>query len=112
MTWAARDAGADPWSIACPRCGATLAGDQDWCMSCGAPARTVIAPTPRWRRPVVALAALALVALGGLAAAFVALTADDPTPARTLTRTTTLAPGVAPPPGVKTVTDPTTAPVP
>ena len=49
------DYGARP----CPRCGELIAGDQDWCLRCGDPARTVIAPTPRWRRPLWAIAALA-----------------------------------------------------
>ncbi|CAB4875364.1 unannotated protein [freshwater metagenome] len=114
MTWTGADAISppDPWAIACPRCGATLAGDQDWCLNCGAPARTVIAPTPHWRRPILLLLTIAALGLGGLVAAFIALTNDDPPPSLTITRTTTLEPGAAPPPGVKTVTGPTTTAAP
>jgi hypothetical protein len=43
----------------CPRCGAPLHADQDWCLECGAAARTRIAPTPNWRGPVIALAVVA-----------------------------------------------------
>lgn len=89
-----------PGAIVCPRCGELLAPDQDWCLRCGDPARTVIAPTPRWRRPILALVALGALALGVLAAAFVALTNDDPPPARTLTQTITTELGQPLPPGV------------
>lgn len=86
--------------LQCSRCGELLAQDQDWCLRCGDPARTVIAPTPRWRRPLLALGAVALLALGVLAAAFISLTDDDPPPARTITSTITTQPGDALPPGV------------
>ncbi|MEA2340278.1 MAG: hypothetical protein QOG11_355, partial [Solirubrobacteraceae bacterium] len=46
--------------IACPSCGVTVQPDQDWCLTCGAAARTRLAPTPNWRVLVAALAALAL----------------------------------------------------
>ena len=90
---------AAPVSEACPRCGEPLAPDQDWCLRCGDPARTVIAATPRWRRPILAILALAAVALGVLTASFIGLTNDDPPPPRTIVTTTTLAPGASPPPG-------------
>ncbi len=95
-------------ALACPRCGELLAPDQDWCLRCGDPARTVIAPTPRWRRPIVALIAIAALALGVLAAAFVGITNNNPPPARTLTKTITTQPGQPLPPGVTPA--PTTAP--
>ena len=87
-------------SLPCGRCGELLAPDQDWCLRCGDPARTVIAPTPRWRRPLLALGAFVLLALGVLTAAFISLTDDDPPPARTVTSTITTQPGDALPPGV------------
>ena len=87
-------------SLPCGRCGELLAADQDWCLRCGDPARTVIAPTPRWRRPLLALGAFGLLALGVLTAAFLSLTDDDPPPARTITSTITTQPGDALPPGV------------
>jgi hypothetical protein len=70
-------AGHDPQATACPRCGRSLAAEQDWCLECGAAARTRIVPTPNWRAPVALLAALLVVVVLALAAAFVALTGDD-----------------------------------
>ncbi len=87
-------------ALPCPRCGDFLAPDQDWCLRCGDPARTVIAPVPRWRRPLLVLGALALLALGVLTGAFISLTDDDPPAARTITNTITTQPGDALPPGV------------
>ena len=45
-----------PGTVACPRCGASIGPDQDWCLDCGAPARTRLVPTPNWRAPVAVLA--------------------------------------------------------
>jgi uncharacterized OB-fold protein len=52
----------------CPRCGATLRAGQDWCLECGAAARTRLVRARAWRAPVIA--ALVAVALAGAAAAF------------------------------------------
>jgi hypothetical protein len=89
-------------AIACPRCGAPVAPDQDWCLDCGAAARTRLAPTPNWRAPVALVAVIALLAGAGLAAAFVALTNDSTKAPATSTAAT--APVVA--------TEPTAAPAP
>lgn len=78
-------------AIRCPRCQAPVAPDQDWCLECGAAARTRLAPTPNWRLPVAALALVALLAGIGLAVAFVALTNDN----TKATTATTTAPVVA-----------------
>jgi hypothetical protein len=64
----------------CPRCSATIGPEQDWCMECGAPARTRLAPTPNWQLPTVALGALMLIAGALFAFAFVKLTGDDDAP--------------------------------
>lgn len=66
-----------PVPIRCPRCGAQVAGDQDWCLSCGAAARTRLAPTPNWRTPLTVLGLVATAALLAMAIAFVSLTNDD-----------------------------------
>lgn len=97
-----------PGVIPCPRCGEWLASGQDWCLRCGDPARTVIAPSPRWRRPIIAILAFGALALGVMVAAFIALTSDDPPPARTTTQTITVQPGEPLAPGVSPA--PTTAP--
>lgn len=57
----------------CPLCGSALQGEQDWCLHCGAAARTRLAATPRWRTPVVAVALVALISLAVLIAAVVKL---------------------------------------
>jgi hypothetical protein len=89
-------------AIRCPRCQRPVAPDQDWCLECGAAARTRLAPTPNWRLPIIVLALVAVLAGAGLAVAFVALT-DDNSKAPT-TATSETAPAVA--------TEPTAAPTP
>ncbi len=63
-----------PGTIACPRCATVIDPDQDWCLACGAPARTRLVPTPNWRAPVAVLAVIVVLAGIALAIAFVALT--------------------------------------
>jgi hypothetical protein len=67
--------GARPATAAevCPICRAPLQREQEWCVSCGAAARTRLAATPNWRIPVVALAVVIAVSLAVLAAALVKL---------------------------------------
>ena len=65
-----------PGTIACPRCGAAVGPDQDWCLDCGAPARTRLVPTPNWRAPVAVLVTVIVLAGVALAIAFVSLTND------------------------------------
>jgi hypothetical protein len=61
---------------ACPRCGAPLAPDQEWCLSCGTAVSTRIAPTPRWRVPVVLVGALLALLAAALVLALVELSGD------------------------------------
>lgn len=63
--------------MSCPRCGSPLGPEQDWCLECGAPARTRLAPTPNWRIPTLAIGAIVAIAGALLAFAFVKLTGDD-----------------------------------
>ena len=92
----------------CPRCSSALAPEQDWCLECGAPARTRLAPTPNWQLPTVAVGAMIALAGALLAFAFVKLTGDDPAPAGTPPAAVvqTTAPAVAPATG-STGTTPT-----
>jgi hypothetical protein len=91
--------GAD--GTACPRCGAHVAAEQDWCLNCGDAARTRLVPTPNWRLPIAITAIVAALALLAIAISFVQLTRDDapvtptaPTaPAATTAPPTTTAPG-------------------
>ena len=92
----------DPGTTACPRCGAPVAADQDWCLRCGDAARTRLVPTPNWRWPVALVAVVATLAALAIALAFVELT-RDPAPATTTAPATTAAPPAA------TTAAPTTA---
>ena len=96
----------------CPRCSSPVGRDQDWCLECGAPARTRLAPTPNWQLPTVAIGAIVVIAGALLAFAFVKLTNDDATaPAGTTPSAVveTSPPAAAAPP-VATSTATTTAP--
>jgi hypothetical protein len=83
-----------PESIAepCPLCGASLRPDQEWCLKCGAAARTRLAAAPNWKGPLITVAVICALALGVLAAALVKLAGDSgPAPAaRTTTVTSAL----------------------
>jgi uncharacterized paraquat-inducible protein A len=57
----------------CPLCGGPLAPEQDWCLRCGAAARTRLAASPRWKAPMIVLAVVTALALAVLAAALVKL---------------------------------------
>lgn len=85
---------ADPRRLACPRCATPLAGNQDWCLACGAAARTALAAPPNWRLPAAVLATLAALAVIALVGAFVVATDDD----EPLVRTAPSAPVVPPAP--------------
>ena len=100
--------------MVCPRCSAAIGPEQDWCLECGAPARTRLAPTPNWRVPTLAIGAVVLLAGALLAFAFVKLTGDDNAPAGTTPTAVveTTAPAVVPPPVSTTPTVPTTTAVP
>jgi hypothetical protein len=69
--------GPAPVALRCPRCGEQVAPEQDWCLRCGAPARTRLAPTPNWRLPILALATVVVLAGLALAVAFTSLTSGD-----------------------------------
>jgi hypothetical protein len=57
----------------CPLCGSGLDPRQDWCLRCGAAARTRLAATPRWWVPVCLLGVVIVVSLGVLVASLVKL---------------------------------------
>ena len=102
-----------PGSLRCPRCSATVGPDQDWCLECGAPARTRLAQTPNWRLPTVAIGAIILIAGAMLAFAFVKLTDDGGAPAGTTptaAATAPIPPAVVAPVPATTPAAPTTTP--
>ena len=71
----AADAAAD--TRACRACDVPMQEGQDWCLACGAPARTRLAPAPNWKLPIAGVVALLVLALVALVVAFAALT-DNP----------------------------------
>jgi hypothetical protein len=101
-----------PGSLRCPRCSATVGPEQDWCLECGAPARTRLAPTPNWQLPTVAIGAIILLAGALLAFAFVELTGDEGATAGTTPTAVveTAPPAAVVPPPVASTTASTTAP--
>jgi hypothetical protein len=89
-----------------------LQAQQEWCLRCGAAARTRLAATPGWRAPIVAIVAVIALSLGVLAAALIDL-AGGSGPTRTqVTRTVTTAAAAAPAPPTPTATPTTTAAAP
>jgi hypothetical protein len=50
-----------------------LKREQDWCLRCGAAARTRLAAQPKWRALVIVLLAVVALSLGVLTAALVKL---------------------------------------
>ena len=85
-----------PTERACPRCGASLAPDQEWCLSCGTAVRTQIAPTPRWRVPVVLVGTLVALIAAALILALVELSGDPQPIAKAPVTTPTATPAGAP----------------
>ena len=61
---------------ACPRCGASLAADQEWCLNCGTDVASRVAPTPRWRVPIVLVGTLLALVAAALILALVELSGD------------------------------------
>ena len=81
---------------ACPRCGAALAPDQEWCLSCGTAVGTQVAPTPRWRLPVVLVSTLLALIAAALILALVELGGDPQPVAKAPTNEPTATPAVPP----------------
>lgn len=67
---------AAPAEAACPRCGAALRPEQDWCLNCGTAVTTRVAGASGWRAPVAIVAGVLALALAGLVAAFVAVSEE------------------------------------
>jgi hypothetical protein len=88
----------------CPLCGAPLHPEQEWCLRCGAAARTRLAASPGWRAPIVALAVVVALSLGVLAAALVKLAGDSGHSTAAPTTTTVTSTPAA---GIPTTTTPT-----
>jgi septal ring-binding cell division protein DamX len=92
----------------CPRCGAELTPEQEWCLSCGSAVATRIAPSPGWRTPVVIVAFIAALAVAAIIAALVELSATDAPIVQGGAAAPTPAPTAAPP--TQATPTPTTTP--
>src|SRR6266545_1733685 len=104
--------GVEPTS--CPRCGAPMRPDQDWCLNCGTAVTTEVAGARGWRTPVAIVAVVLVIAAAGLAFAFLEISGDadrtaqappatptpatTPPPAPTPTATPSATPSATPPP--------------
>jgi hypothetical protein len=75
---------------ACPLCGSALHPEQEWCLSCGAAARTRLAAAPSWKGLVAVLAVIVVLCLGVLAAALVKLAGNSSATASSTTTTVTV----------------------
>jgi hypothetical protein len=80
-----------PVGETCPLCGAPLHPEQEWCLSCGAAARTRLATSPNWKTPIAVLAVVVALSLGVLAAALVKLAGGSGKAPAPLTTTVTTA---------------------
>jgi len=101
-----------PDALLCPRCGATVRGDQGWCLECGFAARTRVHPPPSWRVPVVLTCVLLALLAAGIAVALVTLldTPESTPPPATVTVPATASTPTTPAavPTTPTVPTPTT----
>jgi hypothetical protein len=88
----------------CPRCGAPVAPEQEWCVECGTAARMRIVPPPNWRWPVALVAALVALVGAGVAVALVDAMSKSPGPLRpaTTAAASAPAPAAAAPPAAST----------
>lgn len=86
----------------CPRCGAELTPQQEWCLNCGADVSSTIAAPPSWRGPVALVGVLLAIAAAALILALVELAGDaeqvaeQPPPTPTPSVAPTAAPTVTP----------------
>jgi hypothetical protein len=90
---------APPASVgdACPLCGAPLHPEQEWCLRCGAAARTRLSASPNWKAPIVVVAVVTALSLGVLAAALVKLAGSEGGKTSSATTTVTTAPAATAP---------------
>jgi hypothetical protein len=112
----------------CPRCGASLTPEQEWCLECGADVGTVVAGPRGWHWPLAVVGVLLALAAIAVVLAFVELAGDAervteapatptpgapaPTPSPTPgTGEPTATPGTPTPEGEATVEPPAGGPV-
>ena len=96
----------------CPRCGSTLAPEQEWCLHCGSEVGLTIVSPPSWRGPVLLVGGLLALAAIALVLALVELAGDaeQVTPQAAATPAPTAAVTPVPTPASTTVPPSTTTP--
>jgi hypothetical protein len=70
---------AGPPERRCPRCGSTLAPEQEWCLACGAAAGTEVVEARGWRVPIYLGGGLVALAVLGVILAIAALSNNKET---------------------------------
>ena len=99
----------------CPRCGARLSAEQEWCLDCGAAVGTTVAGPRGWRASVAVVGVLLALALIGIVLAIVELAGDAEgvqEVAGTATPAPSVMPSATPTPGAEGGTTPTPVPTP
>lgn len=99
----------------CPRCGARLSSEQEWCLDCGAAVGTRIAEPRGWRTSVAVVGVLLALALIAVVLAIVELSRDAEgvqAVAVTATPTPSVVPSATPTPGAEGGETPTPVPTP
>jgi sporulation related protein len=110
----------------CPRCGAQLSAEQEWCLECGAAVGTRVAEPRGWRAPLLVIGVLLALALIAVVLAIFELSRDaegvqevavTPTPAPSVVPSTTPTPqgaegGATPSPAPTPSTTPSATPSP
>ena len=76
----------------CPRCGAAMTEEQEWCLRCGAAVGTRIATAPGWRVPLAITGLLVVLAAIAVAIAIIQLADDTDQVAGNVTPTPTPTP--------------------
>jgi hypothetical protein len=92
----------------CPLCAAPLRPQQEWCLHCGAAARTRLATSSNWKTPIIAVAVVVTLSLGVLAASLVALAGDSGSTTTAIVKITTTAPAASIPTTTTAAPAPTT----
>lgn len=64
-------------AIHCPSCGREVSGKQNWCLQCGAAARTRLAPTPPWKTPIAITLIFIFLSGTALTYGFIRYTSDN-----------------------------------
>src|SRR4051812_42210900 len=100
---------ATPAERRCPRCGSSMAPDQEWCLACGAAATTEVAEPRGWRVPILLTGAIVLLFVIGVVLTIVALSGGGEKLAQSPTPTPSAA---APAPTVTPVPTATVSPLP